>query len=578
MHRPKQSRHVGHILLLILLCFIVYGNALHGDFVWDDQMQVVRNSNIRTIDNIPRSFVSSLWSFIHTENERDRASHQYYRPTQTVIYILVYQVAGLAPFSYHLTNVALHSAATVALYFLCIELGLSALSAVLAGALFVVHPVHTEAVSWIAGVGDTAGGVFYFAGMWAFVRYLNRGAWKWLLLSSVFCLAALFSKEMAVTFPALAFLLILLVNKKKDWTSLKTAILSISPFVLVLAVYSIFRTVAVGSQLRSLQQTGATIVDWTTLLVRIVGEYLRYMVVPYPLFIYHLVPIHFQDRILSTVLYGVGVLTLGVLAWSFRHRFSREFYCLAAFLLALVPVLYFPGISGGAFFAERYLYIPSGAGALLAAFFLARLNARHAVIVTFLLGGVFSVLTIQRNTDWQDEERLFSRTLEVQPETATFCTSLGEINLRRGNDEKAQEYFRTALQYLSDKRFLPDSYETYRVYLGLGIAKARQSKIDEAIADLKKALDIYPQGDGAYATLGGILVGRKDYPAATALLEKAIQLSAVNEFARDYMGVALVNQGQYEQAVKYFREALQINPDFDSAKQHLQVALQAMNR
>jgi Flp pilus assembly protein TadD len=579
MHRPKTSQHLGRTLLLVLLCFIVYRNALHGDFVWDDQMQVVRNSNIRTLDNIPRTFVSSLWSFIYApgENDRDRASHQYYRPIQTIIYILVYQLSGLSPFAYHLANVALHSAATVALYFLCIELGLSSIVATLASALFAVHPVHTEAVSWIAGVGDTSSGLFYFAGLWAFVRYLNRKTWRWLWLSCALCLAALFSKEMAVTFPAVAFLLIFL-RRKKERPVLRTALVTVTPFLLPVVIYTVFRTIAVGSHLRSLEQTDATIVDWTTLLVRIVGEYLRYMIVPYPLFIYHLVPLHLQDRVLSTVLYGVGLLTLGVIAWSLRYRFSKELVCLGVFLLALAPVLYFPGISGGVFFAERYLYIPSIATALLAAFILARLNTKHAIIITCVLAGVFSVLTIQRNSEWSNEERLFGHTLEVQPETATFRTSLGEIYLRRGDDERAQEYFRRSLEDLADKRFLSDPYETYRVYLGLGIAKARQSKTDEAMGDLKKALDIYPQGDGAYATLGGILVSRKDYPGATVLLEKAIQLSAVNELARDYMGVALVNQGQYEQAVKYFREALQINPDLESAKQHLQVALQAMNR
>ena len=91
-------------------------------------------------------------------------------------------------------------------------------------------------------------------------------------------------------------------------------------------------------------------------------------------------------------------------------------------------------------------------------------------------------------------------------------------------------------------------------------------------------MEIYPQGDGAYTQLGGVLItwGQR-YGDAMVLLEKAIQLSAVNEFARDYMGVALVNQGKYEQAIKYFREALEINPDLESAKQHLQVALQAKN-
>ena len=98
----------------------------------------------------------------------------------------------------------------------------------------------------------------------------------------------------------------------------------------------------------------------------------------------------------------------------------------------------------------------------------------------------------------------------------------------------------------------------------------------EASAYLQKALEIYPQGDGAYTQLGGVLLTwGSDYKGAMSLLEKAIQLSAVNELARDYMGVALLNQGQYEQAIQYFREALQINPGLESARQHLEIALHA---
>ena len=140
------------------------------------------------------------------------------------------------------------------------------------------------------------------------------------------------------------------------------------------------------------------------------------------------------------------------------------------------------------------------------------------------------------------------------------------------------EYFQNALKRTEDARFAQSPYESYRIYLGLGTAAARQSMPAEAVAYLQKALEVYPEGDGAYAQLGGVLITwGQNYKDAMALLDKAIQLSAVNEFARDYMGVAFLNQGQYDQAIKYFQEALQINPDLQSAKQHLELALHAKN-
>ena len=117
------------------------------------------------------------------------AFDQYYRPVQTVVYMLVYQLGGLSPFPFHLANVLLHCLATILLYLLCVELGLDRLIALMAAALFAVHPVHTEAVTWIAGVGDLACASFYFAALVTFLKFLKSNADKWLWISSACFLA-----------------------------------------------------------------------------------------------------------------------------------------------------------------------------------------------------------------------------------------------------------------------------------------------------------------------------------------------------------------------------------------------------
>jgi protein O-mannosyl-transferase len=563
--------------LLVVLCFAVYANGLGGDFVWDDQIQVSRNPNIRTLDNIPRAFTTTLWSFMYSQDPsaNNRGLDLYYRPLQTVIYMLVYQLAGLSPFAYHLTNLILHSIATVFVYFLCRQLGLDSMISLMAGALFAVHPVHTEAVTWIAGVGDVACSIFYFAALLTFLRHLTDRNPRWLWISAMCFLGALFSKEVGITVPIVCFFI--LTAQKERLQDFKSAAVMLGPYIGAGCVYVAFRLNAVGLHPPSGNQISASLTDWASLVVWMLGAYTRYLIVPYPLYIYHLTPIHLGDRTLSTLGYAVivgGMISLMIL-W--RRRSSGAFLWLLVFFTTLLPVLYFKGINGYVFFAERYLYIPSMAIVIVGAFLLVKLKRTHAVFITGSIVCIFSVLTVQRNRDWHNEERLFERTVKVQPQTATMWASLGEVHLRRGNFVQAKKDFETALQHLADPGFvLQNQGEDYRIYHGLGLVAALQSRPDDAVKFLEKALEIDPQGDAAYTTLGGVLVNQgRDPGRGTALLEKAIRLNPVNDLARDYMGVALLNQGRVEEAVQYFRQALEINPDLASAQQHLEIALRA---
>src|SRR5262249_6686007 len=87
-------------------------------------------------------------------------------------------------------------------------------------------------------------------------------------------------------------------------------------------------------------------------------------------------------------------------------------------------------------------------------FFLADLKRTHAVLAACGMVGVFSVLTIQRNRDWHNEESLYRRTLQFQPEAVHIWTSLGEVYLQQGQNARAETNFKSALQRLDDPRFI----------------------------------------------------------------------------------------------------------------------------
>src|SRR5688500_16813551 len=114
-----SSFNPGHVILLIVLSFLTYSSALPGGLVWDDELQIVKNWQIRDVSYIPQAFSSAFWTFADPEAG---SQTNFYRPVQTISYILAYQMGGLSPWPYHLINVLFHMLASVVVYLICVEL------------------------------------------------------------------------------------------------------------------------------------------------------------------------------------------------------------------------------------------------------------------------------------------------------------------------------------------------------------------------------------------------------------------------------------------------------------------------
>src|SRR5262252_10252079 len=140
-----MSRHnPTHIALIIAFSTLVFANSLPGAFVWDDEIQIVKNWRIRSLENVPSAFTTSFWSFAGTEAENQT---NFYRPIQTVTYTLAYAIGGLSPVPYHVFSLLYHTAASVFVYLIGVELMLTPAAAFAIAGLFAVHPIHTEAVA-----------------------------------------------------------------------------------------------------------------------------------------------------------------------------------------------------------------------------------------------------------------------------------------------------------------------------------------------------------------------------------------------------------------------------------------------
>ena len=117
--RPTDRILWWHIVLIIGLCLISFWNSLGGSFVWDDQVQILRNPTIRDLSNLPAAFTSAFWSFLGSGIQNQT---NYYRPLQTITYMLAYGIGGFSPTSYHAFNLMFHLLACIFVYLLASDL------------------------------------------------------------------------------------------------------------------------------------------------------------------------------------------------------------------------------------------------------------------------------------------------------------------------------------------------------------------------------------------------------------------------------------------------------------------------
>jgi len=185
-HRKKTI--LLSVILIIVLGFTVYNNSLNNVFFWDDRILIEENEYITSWSYILRIFTKDIGGGAGKQ-------YTFYRPFQIFTYMIDYSIWGLNARGYHFTNIVLHITAALSIFWLINIVFKDNFLSLLTGAFFVVHPIHTEAVTYISGRADSLALVFALLCVIFYVKslsYKRSGAFCLMVLSYVF---ALLSKE-----------------------------------------------------------------------------------------------------------------------------------------------------------------------------------------------------------------------------------------------------------------------------------------------------------------------------------------------------------------------------------------------
>ena len=556
---PTQKRTIFlSIVLIITLGFAVYGNSLNNEFIWDDHHLIGDNVYIKNWSHLAQIFTQSIGA---------GAGKQYfsYRPLQIITYLIDYSFWKLDVRGYHLTNIILHILAALSIYWLILTLYDDRLLSLFTAILFIVHPVHTAAVTYISGRADSLAAIFLIT---CFVLYLknlrlNRLS---LFIPMVVCyLLAIFSRENSLILPALLLLyhysFRIKVNPGQFFTITGCAL------IYILARLTVLSSLA--------PHTSAIT---TTVLQRLPGffvaltNYLKIMFLPLVL---HM---EYGNRIFTMT--GpkavAGVIIASVLlfyAFKKRNEINLVSFSIFWFFLALLPMANLYPIPT-AYMAEHWLYLPSVGFFLILARGL-RFGCDHkglkpfSILLLIVLVVFYSGITIRQNRYWKKPIKLYKMTLRHVPDSVRTLSSLGVLYNNSDREEDAIKLFKKAIE-------LNPAYAD--AYSHLGNAYSNLGKNEEAIGFFKKAIEIRPDYADAYNNLGvGYDNLNRNEDAITAY-RKAIEINPNFVGAYYNLGNAYAAIGKKEEADVFYKKALAANPNYAEAFYALGNSYKAGNR
>lgn len=552
----KQKRHYGDrrlvsisILLIIVLGSLVYANCIHNPFIWDDTLLIVPNDSIKNWSSIGKLFVENMGAAAEEK-------YSFYRPLQMVSYTLDYSFWKLRPEGYHLTNIAIHILAALSLFWFIQILFKDTLLSCLASLFFVVHPVHTEAITYISGRSDPLALLFLLLTFILYIKQLHLRNPVFYLLTALTYTAALLSREQSLILP----LLILLYHYSfKEKVRFK-------PFVFLVALAGIY----VLMRFSLLRHLISHVSFRSSAFDRLPGffvaifTYVRLLILPFDLHMdygWKLFPLT-NPKALAGLFLFIAALIYG---WKQRNQRPITFFALFWFFLALLPVSNIYPIN--AYMAEHWLYLPSVGFFLLLASGIRLVSKNKHVrllsVVCFVsLLAFYAYLTIRQNILWKDPIAFYARTLKYTPDSTRAMNNLGKAYQDAGRYDEAVLIYKKTIE--TD----PNSKITY---FNLASAYKKIGQYKEAIPLYKKSIEINPDSAGAYYNLANIYkeLGRND--EAITLYKNAILHNPNYVDAYNNLGIVYSAKGERQEAISCFKKAIEINPGHPIAYANLAV-------
>lgn len=548
-------------LVLALGTAVLFAPARNFTFInFDDNVFVFAN------DHVKQGFTweGLRWAFLSADID-------YWRPLSWLSHMLDVELYGLNPGGHHLTSVVIHTINAVLLFLTLLRATRQLKGSFLVAALFAWHPVHVESVAWVAERKDVLCTLFWFLGLWAYVRHAEAPSRQRLAAVGTCLALGLMSKPMILTFPFLLLLLDVWPLRRAEFTGdwpgfarkFRPLVVEKLPFFALIACAAVATYVAqrnVGAIMPE------SVHPLSARLANVPISYVRYLGLtfwPADLAIFYPMPIAWPVWQVTGAVALLGLLTWGCVRQLRQQPWLMVGWCW--FLGTLVPVIGLVQV-GDQSIANRYTYVPLVGLFVALVWWLDKVRARHArwlpglTILAVVVLALCVAATRLELRHWRDGITIFEQALRVTRNNCLAMVNLANTLAGLGRQLAAIELYQQAL------RVRPDSSDTH---YNLASSLADTGQAQAAERHYREALRWHPGHAKAHNNLANLLSNSGRVPEAIQHYEECLRLKPGNLEARFNFGITLADNGQPSAALSQFEEAVKRQPDFTRARLQL---------
>lgn len=544
--RKSSGKNFFLLFLIIATTCLIYYPSFKNPFIWDDFHLIIGEENIRTIGNLASIFKTHLY--------RHGGGSNFYRPAQSLSFMIDYFFWKLNPLGYHLTNLFFHLLTALLIYFLVSGIFKNKDIGFLTALIFAVHPINTEAVTYISGRADPISSVFFLTALLFYILFRQRQKAIFLIFSLLSFIFSLLTKEAVLIFPLVLILYDALIYRDEK-TNLKLIKLYVPYFVIVL-VYILFRFFILGLP----SGLGGHIPFKPLLLMtlKILVLYLWLLFCPINLHMERLeTPIRsiLEPQAISASITLICLIWLSIICY---RRSRRLFFFIAFFLITLLPMLNILPINAP--MAEHWLYLPSIGLYAIMSYFLnralfqgGRLKAKLTAAVFIGLLAFFCAQTVIQNIRWGRPFEFYQRIIKNSPNSVRAHLNLGSLYMANKNYKLAKQEFQLAHAIFQESPFC---------HFNLGVLALIDDKKDEAVKCWETALDIAPFYQPARRVMK-LFLGKND--KRFRKLSRAVEVNPKNIIANYRLSKLYLRHNLYIEALDRLERILGADPKYANA-------------